>query len=327
MPEGDQKMSRQKKRSSDRALKLLGVVVLVGLALGGYAIYAFNNWMSVPVVEVPDIVGKNQVEAQELLVECGLVPRLSAEKYDPDVPANTVISQSPLGGEKVKKGREVYYVLSKGESLVNVPDVRDLTLREAQLELENNNLELGNVDHVFHDTVPEDHVITQNPRANTSVSIGTRVDLSVSKGPQEEKTVVPRLIGLLLDKAESTLKENSLELGEVSKVHTNLTYGTVITQDPTEGTEVLAHSKVNVTISIGPEEPVRSHTIQIKVPAKDGPVRVKVVVLDMRGETVCYEKDETPDQTISVTFEYKGSAALIKVYFDGKFSYEEVIKP
>lgn len=327
MPEGDQKMSRQKKRSSNRALKLFGVVVLVGLALGGYAIYAFNNWMSVPVVEVPDIVGKNQVEAQELLVERGLVPRLSAEKYDPDVPANTVISQSPLGGEKVKQGREVYYVLSKGESLVNVPDVRELTLREAQLELENNDLELGNVDHVFHDTVPEDHVITQNPRANTSVSIGTRVDLSVSKGPQEEKTIVPRLIGLILDKAESTLKENSLELGEVSKVHTNLTAGTVITQDPTEGTEVLAQSKVNVTISIGPEEPVRSYTIQIKVPEKDGPVHVKVVVMDMRGEAVCYEEDETPDQTISVTFEYKGSAALVKVYFDDKFSYEEVIKP
>ena len=221
----------------------------------------------------------------------------------------------------------MYYVLSKGESLVNVPDVRELTLREAQLELENNDLELGNVDHVFHDTVPEDHVITQNPRANTSVSIGTRVDLSVSKGPQEEKTIVPRLIGLILDKAESTLKENSLELGEVSKVHTNLTAGTVITQDPTEGTEVLAQSKVNVTISIGPEEPVRSCTIQIKVPEKDGPVHVKVVVMDMRGEAVCYEEDETPDQTISVTFEYKGSAALVKVYFDDKFSYEEVIKP
>jgi serine/threonine-protein kinase len=327
IPKGDERVSRQKKKSSSKALKLLGIVVLVGLGVGGYFIYAFNNWMSVPVVEVPDIVGKNQVQAQEMLVERGLVPRLSAEKYDPDVPANTVISQSPLGGEKVKKGREVYYVLSKGESLVSVPDVRELTLREAQLELENRNLQLGNVDRVFSDTVPEDHVISQNPRANTSVSIGTRVDLSVSKGPEEEKTVVPRLIGLLLDKAESTLADHSLELGEVAEVHTNLAYGTVMAQDPIEGTEVLAHSKVNVTISIGPEEPMRSHTTQIRVPKKDGPVRVKVVVLDMRGESVCYEKDEAPDEVISVTFEYKGSAALVKVYFDDKFSYEEVIKP
>ena len=78
-----------------------------------------------------------------------------------------MISQSPLGGEQVKVGREIYYTLSKGEEYVDVPDVRRLSLREAQLELENHQLQLGNVDKIPDATVPKDLVISQNPREGT----------------------------------------------------------------------------------------------------------------------------------------------------------------
>lgn len=322
-----QKHEKQKKRRTSKALKILGIVVIIGLGLGAYFVYSFTNWMAVPEVEVPNIVGKNQVEAQELLRAAGLVPRLSAEKYDPDVGANTVISQSPLGGEKVKEGREVYYVLSKGESLVTVPDVCQLSLREAQLELENKNLELGNVDRVFHETVPEGHVISQNPKANTSVSEGTRVDVSVSKGPEVIKAVVPRLIGLSLEEAEQLLQEHSLELGEVVEVHSDLANGMILSQDPTEGIEVEEHSEVNVTISIGPEEQLHEYTVKIKVPDNDEPVNVKVVVIDMEGESVRYEQDVEPREVIHVSIKYKGNAALLKVYLDGNLWSEQVIEP
>ena len=37
------------------------VFVIIGLAAAAYGIYAFNKWMAVPLVEVPDVVGKPQI--------------------------------------------------------------------------------------------------------------------------------------------------------------------------------------------------------------------------------------------------------------------------
>lgn len=327
---GDERLARRKKPKArvSTAVKIFAVFVIIGLAAAAYGIYAFNKWMAVPLVEVPDVVGKPQIEAQALIREKGLIPQLSAEKYDSNYPANTVISQSPLGGEMVKKGREIYYVLSRGESFAEVPDVRSKTVREAQLELENRQLQLGNVDNVFHPTVPKDNVIGQNPREGTSVSLGTRVDLIVSLGQEPETAVVPRLIGLpSLDKARALLEENLLELGEVSQISGQLPYGTIISQNPEEGTEVPIRTRVAVAISLGSQEPVHSHTVKIKVPNKANPVNVRVVVMDLDGELVRHDRNESPGDNINVSFQYKGNVAIMKIYFDGELAREEIVKP
>lgn len=326
---GDAGVARRRKQKQrvSTAVKVLAIFVLLGLSLAAYGIYAFNKWMAVPIVEVPDIVGETQIEAQRLLREKGLIPQLSAEKYDREYPANTVISQSPLGGERVKKGREVYYVLSRGESFAEVPDVRGKGFREAQLELENRQLQLGNVDRMGHPTVPKDHVIGQNPREGTSVPIGTRVDLSVSKGADSEDAVVPKLVGLLLEDAQALLHENLLELGEVNQVQGQLPYGTVVSQDPEQGAEVPVRTRVTVVISLGSQEPVHSHTMTFKVPDKGKPVNAKVVVVDLDGENVRHDRNENPGETVTISFQYKGNVAIVKLYFDGEIVDESIVKP
>ena len=259
---GDGAMARRgrRKRSTPTAVKVLAVFVVLGIAIAAYAIYSFYKWMAVPIVEVPDIVGMPHIEAQALIREKGLIPRLSAEKYDRNFPAGTVISQSPLGGEKVKVGREIYYTLSKGEAYVDVPDVRRLTLREAQLELENHQLQLGNVDEIQDATVPKDHVISQNPREGTSVAIGTRVDLVVSKGTEPETVIVPNLIGLTEAQASAVLNDNLLDLGDVTGVPSDEPPGTIIAQTPEEGEEVPVRTRVDITVSMpqAPSVPTQS---------------------------------------------------------------------
>ncbi len=327
---GDEQLPKRKKPKTrvSTAVKIFAAFIIIGLAAVAYGIYAFNKWMAVPLVEVPDVVGKPQIEAQALIRGKGLIPQLSAEKYDSNYPANTVISQSPLGGEMVKKGREIYYVLSRGESFAEVPDVRSKTVREAQLELENRELQLGNVDNVFHPTIPKDHVIGQNPREGTSVSLGTRVDLIVSLGQEPETAVVPRLIGLpSVDKARALLEENLLELGEVSQVPGQLPYGTIISQNPEEGTEVSIRSRVAVAISLGSQAPVHSHEAEIKVPNKNKLVNVRVVVMDLDGEVVRHDRNENPGDTVTVSFQYKGNVAILRIYFDGELSREELVEP
>ncbi len=324
---GDEAMARRgrKKRSTPTAVKVLAAFILVGVAIAAYAIYSFYRWMAVPIVEVPDIVGMPHIQAQAALREKGLVPRLSAEKYDRNYPAGTVISQSPLGGEKVKEGREIYYTLSKGEEYVEVPDVRRLTLREAQLELENNQLQLGNVDEISDPAVPKDHVISQNPREGTSVSIGTRVDLVVSKGAEPETVIVPGLLGLTEAQASAVLNANLLDLGNVTGARSNEPPGTVIAQVPEEGEEVPVRTKVDITVSMGTQGTQRSHTIKIEVPDKGRPVHVRLTVTDLDGEAVRHNRNEASGDTLTISFQYKGEFAIIKVYFDGDLAYQQRI--
>lgn len=326
---GDEAVSKRTRRKPQpsTAVKVLAVFLILGAAIAGYGIYAFKKWMAVPTVEVPDVVGKPHIEAQTLLREKGFVPQLAAEKYDRDYPANTVISQSPLGGEKAKKGRVVYYTLSLGESYEEVPNVREMSLREAQLELENCRLQLGNVDHISHPTISKGHVIGQNPREGTSVSIGTRVDLIVSKGPEVETVEVPGILGISQEQAQAILNEHLLDLGEVRQVPSQEPAGTVISQDPEEGVEVPVRTKVDIAVSQGVEQPLHSYTAKIEVPDKGKPVNVKVIVTDLDGETVRHNRSENPGETITVSFLYKGNVAILKVYFDGELVSESLVKP
>jgi len=326
---GDEAVARRsrKKRQSGTAVKVLAVFVIIGVAIAAYGIYSFYKWMAVPIVEVPDIVGMPHIQAQAEIRDRGLIPRLSAEKYDRDHPAGTVISQSPLWGEKVKVGREIYYTLSKGEAYVEVPDVRRLTLREAQLELENQQLQLGNVDKISDSAVPKDHIISQNPREGTSVSIGTRVDLTVSKGTEPETATVPGLLGLSEQQAASILNDNLLDLGEVTPVPGDQPAGTIIAQDPEEGEEVPIRTRVNITVSMGSQGDLRFHTLVIEVPEKDQPVHVRLIVRDLDGEAVRHNRNERPGDTLTISFQYRGDVAIVRVYFDGELAREETVRP
>jgi len=326
---GDDSLARGRKRRKPVSLSVkifLGFMFLA-LVLTAYAVYLFNKWMAVPIIEVPNVVGKTQMEAQAILREKGFIPQISAERYDPDYPPNVVISQSPAGGEKAKQGREVYYVISKGQEYAQVPDVRGKTLREAQLDFENNGLILGNVNYVFHPSVEEDKVITQNPRAGTKVALGTRVDVEISKGPEPEITEVPQLVGLSKDEAVDVLHQHLLELGKVIQIPGNEPYGTVIAQNPATGTKVSIREKVDITISLGTEKPAHRETVTIQVPDKERPVNVKVVVIDVEGERVVYDRNEKPGEAIQISFEYRGAQVIMKTFFDGEPAGEVILRP
>ena len=65
-------------------------------------------------VAVPDLRGKSETEAFNLLAAAGLTLGPKTEAYDPTVPLNAVISQSPPPGVLVNKQTPISYVLSKG---------------------------------------------------------------------------------------------------------------------------------------------------------------------------------------------------------------------
>ncbi|HSK96175.1 MAG TPA: transglycosylase domain-containing protein [Euzebyales bacterium] len=67
-----------------------------------------------PVREVPSVVGMDEEEAAQTLIDAGFLP--SAQVVDGEPPAGTVVEQSPAGGEEVPEGSQVSISVSNGEA-------------------------------------------------------------------------------------------------------------------------------------------------------------------------------------------------------------------
>jgi len=98
--------------------------------------------------------------------------------------------------------------------VVNVPDVRGLTLNQAQSELSDAGLAVAALtDEAFDEEIPVGLVVGTTPEAELEVVEGTDITIVVSIGI--EPTELPALVGLSLSEATSRLGDARLELGEV----------------------------------------------------------------------------------------------------------------
>ena len=135
------------------------------------------------MVDVPNVVGRAENEAVNMLLSAGLNYQKSYE-YNSSVAAGTVINQSPANGS-VAKSTTVTIVISQGEQAITVPSVIGKTQTDAQNTLANQNLKY-NVTTDYSDSVAEGQIISQSVDAGKTVAPGTTVTIVVSLG---KKTV------------------------------------------------------------------------------------------------------------------------------------------
>jgi beta-lactam-binding protein with PASTA domain len=106
--------------------------------------------------------------------------------FDADKPSGSVLSQDPYPGSKVKKNRMVYLTITTlVPEKTTMPDLRDLTLRQAQTMLESSGLKLGRL--LYIRSFDEDAVQNQlfngrSIQAGTSIDKGSSIDLTVGMG-------------------------------------------------------------------------------------------------------------------------------------------------
>jgi len=103
-----------------------------------------------PAVAVPSVTGQSVDDAQAAIRQAGLRPQVT-EQSSADVDAGQVISQTPAGG-KADRGSTVQLVVSTGPAIVEVPDVRGLSIDDARQKLQDagfrvrvRSLRIGNV--------------------------------------------------------------------------------------------------------------------------------------------------------------------------------------
>lgn len=138
---------------------------------------------------VPNVVGRDQVEASSLLESAGFKVSVK-QSYSDSVEQGKVISQSPSGSTTVSPGSTVTITVSQGKEtkMVTVPSLAGMNLKDAQNTLSSLGL---NYSIEYRDGgTKKDTVINTSPSAGGSAEEGSSVKIYVSKG-QETTTAAP----------------------------------------------------------------------------------------------------------------------------------------
>ena len=197
-------------------------------------------------IEVPPVVGQTRAEAERLITEAGLSIGEVTERADATFAEGIVIEQDPPQGVRVGVDAPVNLVVSTGPETVVVPNLVNLSERDATAQLQALGL-LVRVQDEYSDEVARDLVIRSDPVADTEVQLGDTVLIVVSQGPAPVE--VPDLIGLSQAEAEAALAELGLTMvADTQGVADSEQDGLVIDQNPNAGEVLLPGDTVNVAI-------------------------------------------------------------------------------
>jgi uncharacterized protein (TIGR03437 family) len=205
-----------------------------------------------PPTTVPNVVGLAQAAATMAIQNSGLALGTVTNQASATIPSGSVISQNPTAGTQVAAGSTVALVVSTGPPQVTVPNVAGMTQAVAATAIQAAGLAVGSVTMQSSTTVAAGRVISQNPAAGAQVAQGASVSLVVSSGPP---TTVPNVVGLAQAAATMAIQNAGLALGTVTnQASATISSGSVISQNPTAGTQVAAGSTVTLVVSTGPPQ-------------------------------------------------------------------------
>jgi|GEM_PF-663448 beta-lactam-binding protein with PASTA domain len=207
---------------------------------------------TVPEVIVPDVTNKPINEAFNILRNTGLNIDIKGIEYNNAIPSCNVISQDPVGGMRVKAGRNVSLVISKGIELISVPNVIGQDLGNARKILETAGLRVGDIQESYSRTSPDGIVVSQNPKYGSITNKNALVSLEITRHLQN---TMPNFIGKNLDEVQKILESLGPFKLTVREVESD-TPGLVLSQNPSPNTPLIQEiPTIELTVGIAQKVP------------------------------------------------------------------------
>lgn len=237
-------------------LILFGVVTLV--ALDRVIMPAYTNYNR--GVTVPEISRMPLEEAEEILESRGLRHELATKRSNDAFPPDYVIDQTPDAGMIVKPNRKIYITVNVTSTpTVTVPEVEDLSLRNATIQLQNSGLQRGNV--TYESSRFRNSVLRQSIPSGRDVEQNTTVDLVVGDGLGSDMVDVPDIANMHLTEAQNTLREAGLRIGSIRFEPTNeVAPNTVLSYDPDDEPTIYEGTAIDLVVSVSPSEEEEEET-------------------------------------------------------------------
>ena len=249
---------KRKKKRSVFIPVLLGITVAFAVACACLCFMILRNANNMFTdqkadIVLEDFVGMTRAEAEaSAQISAGQINVEWVEEYSSTYGEGYIYKQSPTGGRNIREGQTVTLTVSLGTQYVAIPDVTNYVQADAEQLLRDSGLSVLVVQNV-EPSVAVGAVIRTDPAAGTSVAAGSTVVVYVSRQQVATTTTVPSVVGLTVDDARTLLVQNRLTLGSQTQAYSDQPVGTVIAQETAAGATVKFNTRVNVTVSAGPE--------------------------------------------------------------------------
>ena len=249
---------KRKKKRSVFIPVLLGITVAFAVACACLCFMILRNANNMFTdqkadIVLEDFVGMTRAEAEaSAQISAGQINVEWVEEYSSTYGEGYIYKQSPTGGRNIREGQTVTLTVSLGTQYVAIPDVTNYVQADAEQLLRDSGLSVLVVQNV-EPSVAVGAVIRTDPAAGTSVAAGSTVVVYVSRQQVATTTTVPSVVGLTVDDARTLLVQNRLTLGSQTQAYSDQPVGTVIAQETAAGSTVKFNSRINVTVSAGPE--------------------------------------------------------------------------
>ena len=233
---------------------LFYVMLVVGAFLVGVFIF---NFLILPglvgrgdVTLVPGLAGLSVPLAEEKCRDRGLSLTIVGRRNSDEIPEGYIISQDPGPEEKLKEGRTIRIFVSAGRHMEIVPELRNRSLRQAELLLESAGLKRGRIIRIFSNEDGENSVAASSPPAGAAVPRNSRIDCLLCMRGEPQKLLMPNLIGLDLPFAKEGLERLGFQVGRVvSRREADRFPNTILEQHPEPGACIKEGETIELVVS------------------------------------------------------------------------------
>ncbi|MEA4851005.1 MAG: PASTA domain-containing protein [Paludibacter sp.] len=234
---------------------LLAIVIFVALV-----------WVTIALIDVythhgesetvPDLRGLYVEEADLLLNNHGLYSVVIDSVFVRDKKLGTIIEQIPAVNSTVKRNRPIYLIInSRQVRMIPVPDVNDVSFRQADAMLKSIGLNVSSVEYSpseYKDLVIAIKYRGRNISSGMRVPEGSSLVLVVGSGLGGEELPVPGIKGMSLEAGTEEALNGSMVIGAVEydvEPSGNEDKYVIYRQRPAEGKSVPAGTRIDVWLS------------------------------------------------------------------------------
>jgi beta-lactam-binding protein with PASTA domain len=195
----------------------LGISILLTIALLLITIGLLNAYTRHgDAFVVPDLEGMEYDRLPENKEASVFQFMITDSVFDNSLLPGSIIKQNPSPGSKAKEGRMIYLtVVSKTPKMSLMPELKDLTVRQAVTTLRTSGLKIRRIiftPHFAGNSVLGQYYEGDTLWAGTEILEGSEIDLLAGLGSNQAARV-PFVVGLTRDEAHGTLQMASFNAG------------------------------------------------------------------------------------------------------------------
>ena len=229
-------------------LSFSGIVILDYFILPNYVGYNNEHYL-------PDVRGEYLEKATYQLRSLRFNTKPILISYSESHTPGTVIKMFPRAFTKVKEGRTIDLTIAGKDQDIEIPDISNLSLRNAKLTLTKLGLGIDTIIYEYDNVIPDAYISFQLPRKGQTVKSSTNMTLGVSRGAPPDYYIIPDIVNYSLTRARKAIINKGLRVGDITfEFQPKLVPNTVIEQNMTAGMRVSFPASINLLISTDKQE-------------------------------------------------------------------------